>query len=121
MERPNRHHILFERGDWASNKESRYLRQTRLLIPKTDREAHLGLHEDYETIVPLLGARALRLIVNEFRPAKDTLMTMDNLLLSIEHANKHHSSFNSERDLGQRAIQAIERQKIYLVGNMIKP
>jgi hypothetical protein len=121
MERPNRHHIMYERPDWCANKESRYLRQTRLLIPRTEREAHDELHTDPETRVPILGAHALRLIVREFRPAQNTFMTMDNIMMAIEYANKHHSSFNSERDLGQRAIHAIERQKIYLMGNIIKP
>lgn len=119
MERPNRHHILFERTDWAQRKESRQLRSTHLLIPKIERFAHDELHEDYETIVPVLGAHALRLVTREFVPSNNTMDTVDNLLMSIDKANRHHSTFNNERDLGQRAIQAIERQKYFLRGNIV--
>lgn len=109
----DRHHIIHERVPWNSRKEGRVLRSTPLLVPRISRELHEEIHRNCPPI-PLLGYHALTRVLSEFKQERDTLRTIDNLQLAIEHSSRHYKTHPVERELSYLAIEAIGLQIPYL-------
>lgn len=113
----NHHHILEEKAEWTSRPESKILRQTPILVPEMYVEWHNELHANCPA-VPLLGRYALTQVFNEFTPTKNTLTSLDKLLVAIDHASQHKKAHPVERDLGQLTIRALELQRPFLKAGM---
>lgn len=109
----NHHHILNPRQEWSLRPEGRRLRNNHLLIPELDVDVHKELHENCPT-VPLLGLYALRAINCEPWEGKDTLTSVDNLLVVIHEMLKRPRFHPVDRELGELAIHAIDLQKPYI-------
>jgi hypothetical protein len=119
MMRSNLHHIMEERAPWTSSPNAIFLRQNPILIPRMEIQTHNELHKHCPE-VPLLGRYALQSVVNEFVPTSDTLTSLDELLMCIEHATRHPRAHNIERELGQLTMSALELQKPYLTYGILK-
>ena len=104
----NTHHLLWTRRDWECqrNYNGRNLRRKPELMTEMDIPTHDELHLECET-VPVLGRKALALINNDWCPARNTDEAIEQLLILI---NKNEY----DRELGDRAIQAIESQIPYI-------
>lgn len=105
----SRHHVLHEATAWNSRPDAAKLRGEPTLIPRIDREAHDELHMQCPH-VPLLGSYALRSVASLFRPGRDTLDSIDLLLLAIEGGTRHPRAHLIERQLAELSIHAIESQ-----------
>lgn len=119
MENFNKHHLLYTRGEWCSTKESKILRREHALIPLVDKDAHTELHANCPA-VPLLGKFALRLILEQFEPQRNTILTLDNLMRCIDEVYTRPIFNNIERDIGYTAFECLDMQKSYLIGNIIR-
>lgn len=113
MAEQDRHHILHARYSWDSRPEGRSLRATPLLIPLIPRWTHENIHSSTPA-VPLLPLNSLQQVRNNFKCGRDTLSSMDNLMMTIEQATKHRKAHDLEKDLCWLAIRAIELQKPYI-------
>lgn len=114
----SRHHILETRKDWESNSQASKLRHTHELIPRIDQDAHDSLTLNCP-IVPLLGYKALDIVVADFKPGVGTLDSIDKLLISINKVTQTKSIHKIERELAELAMQSIELQIPFIKGNII--
>lgn len=114
------HHIFNTKGQWTSSAEAASLRNQPSLIPKIDREVHNELHANCPA-VPLLGYHALMRVNKEFYPQRNTLDSIDDLLLAINSAAKHEKAHHIERSLAQLAAHAIELQIPFIREGLIRP
>lgn len=106
----SRHHVMHEATAWSSRDEAQRIRTTQSLIPRIDRDAHNHLH-DVCPHVPLLGSYALRSVAQSFgNGGRNTLESIDLLMLSIEEAIRHPKAHLLEKQLGQLTIAALELQ-----------
>lgn len=115
----NRHHIMTTRSDWQSNPNAKRVRNTHELIPLMDIEVHEELTKNCP-VVPLLGYKALQLVVAEFRPTGETLSTLDKLLMAINEVCSNPNIHYLERQLGQLAMDSLEIQIPYLKDGIIR-
>lgn len=109
----NRHHIIHPRRPHTIYEESKQLRNSRLLIPRLDKDIHEELHQNCPE-VPLLGYVALKRTLIAFNStfAHSSLEAVDNLQFSIDRATKHEGYV--QRELGELAIYSLDMQKQYL-------
>lgn len=115
----NNHHILFERTMWESRADATKLRQNHTLIPTLEIPLHDELHDNCP-VVPLLGSRALLAIRNDFRPGRNTMESIDRLLMAIERSTKLPNLHQIEKQMAQLAIMAIEAERFYIKGNIVE-
>ena len=109
----DRHHILFPRQEWSLRPESRDLRNTQPLIPRIDRELHNEVHRQVP-FVPLIGYHALRRVATDFYPARGTLASIDDMMLSMEKVSKHPKALPLEIGQIALAIEALDIQRTIL-------
>lgn len=115
----DKHHILHDRQEWELRPQGLYLRQQPTLIPRMERPVHDELHR-IAPPVPLLGYFALLHVDGLFKPASDTLGSLDNLMLAIDKASRHERARPFEAKLAQLAIEALDMQRDFLRGNVIE-
>lgn len=96
-----------------------YLREQPTLIPRTEQDIHDVIHR-VAPAVPLLGRHALQHVASDFKPGKDTMHSIDNLLLSIDFASRHPRAHRIEVDVMDLAVEAILIQRDILRGNVIE-
>lgn len=89
------------------------------LIPTIDREVHEELHRECPP-VPLLGAHALRGVLNRFTPTNDVLRDMDGLMSAIEQSTRDYRFHPIERELAGLAIEAIDLQRPYIIDGIVR-
>lgn len=117
----NRHHILFYRREWARSNASRNLRGLKALIPHIDDSVHNELHDFFrekDLHVPILGAQTIQIVSELYDATGDPLENIDRLLSSIEKAT--HSPANTNKELAERAIYAIELQIPFIKEGLIR-
>ena len=122
MERavPERHHLLYDKVVWGSQEYGRKLRTCYWLIPLLHPTIHQTIHESLAS-VPLPDRYAQRNIWMGFEPVEnDYLGSIDNLLFSIEAANKHPRTSRLDKQLTYLAMCAIELQKPLVKEGLIK-
>lgn len=113
MERRDKHHLLHPAREWSLRPESKRLRESQGLVIAIDRSVHDEIHANCPP-VPLLGFHALQRVVREFQPHPDHLISIDNLMFSMEAAARHPKSHPIESDLAMLALQAVDLQRGYL-------
>lgn len=114
----NKHHILHHRAEWTVRPEAELLRERPELVPRIDVDVHNELHR-IAPPVPLLGCYALRRVNALYEPSFDTIESMDNLMLAIEQAGKHHKAHRVERKMAECAVEALDIQRAILRGNVV--
>lgn len=113
----DRHHILHHRQEWDLRPESAALRGDPSLIPLIDRTVHEELHR-VSPAVPLLSYHVLVRVLNLYEPQRDVIDSMDNLMLTIDHAARHRRAHRVERGIANLAIEALDIQRAVLRGNL---
>lgn len=112
--------MLHSRQEWSLRPETAALRETPQLIPLVDRDLHDEIHRLSPT-VPLLSYHVMRHAVARFEPQPTTVETIDNLMLSIDHAARHPRAHRLERALAHIAIETLHLQRGLLIGNVYEP
>ena len=110
----DRHHPINTRAHWTSSKDAEALRE-KYLYP-LDRKVHEELHRECAP-VPLLGFHAVRHVLGSVYPRGNPQRDLDQLCRAIERAGQHPRSHPLEAKLGSLAIEAIQAQIPYLIGN----
>lgn len=114
MEKKDGHHILHYGKEWDLRPESKRIRNTPSLIPLIGRTAiHDVIHLECGP-VPVPELHMLPLICNEFDPTRNTLDSMDRLMMAIEKACKHPRCHRLDIELAQLAIAAIDIQRPFI-------
>ena len=107
------HHLLHNKQEWSLRPDGKALRETPSLIPRIDRGLHNEIHRNVPA-VPLLGYFALQRTLREFYPTRDTLSSMDNLIVAMDIASKHHKAHVIEKAQVHLSIWALELQRPYI-------
>lgn len=116
----NRHHVLFNRTTWESNKIGLALREQPSLIVPMHIDTHRKLHRAV-SVVPLLDqymlSRTSRIF--EGRP-NDPLRSILELTNCIERSMDQPSVTDIEHRLGELAIDAINAQIPFIEYGMMR-
>lgn len=116
-----RHHILHERRQWASQTPQRELRLSRGMIVPLTPEIHRPVLHANAPAVPLLpyhiAARALGL----YYPHPDVATAVDNMCFAIQEAAQHPKVHSVEHDLANLTIRALEIQRPFLIEGQMHP
>jgi hypothetical protein len=116
----NRHHILFNRTMWESNRVARDLREESSLIIPIAIETHRELHKNV-SVVPLVDNYMLSRAARRFEGrVNDPLRTMQQLATCIEIAMDFPKVTDIEYRLGALAVDAIEAQIPYIKFGMMR-
>ena len=111
--RRDRHHIVHNRAEWNLRPAGAMIRREGTLIPEMPRTLHNLIHSECPS-VPLLAVHSLERTAQMFRPGRDTLESMDNLMSAIEKSVDHPRAHELERNLAMLAIEAIDLQRPYI-------
>lgn len=118
---PDRHHILYNRTAWESNKNTKWLREESGLIVRMGRDAHLELHKEI-SVVPLLDYHAATRVRRIMRDSDATrpLEVADDFMLAVQEAGKNPKANRLDRALGDLVISAVEGQRIYIEDGIVR-
>lgn len=111
--RRDRHHIVHNRAEWNLRPAGAMIRQEETLIPEMPRTLHNEIHAECPP-VPLLAIHSLERTAHFFKPGRDTLQSMDNLMDAIERSVEHPRTHEIERELAMLAIEAIDLQRPFI-------
>lgn len=110
----NRHHILFPRATWESDKSAKELRVIPQLQVPLPLEVHKELHREIST-VPMFDRFMAARVLKDFIPIRDSYAgTARALIESIEGARQHFRTTKLENGLGELAIYALQLQLPYI-------
>ena len=105
----NHHHSVFERVAWSSSNEALRIRNS--IITPFPVGLHQELHRECPP-VPLIDHTSLVQAERAFRPASDTLLSIDRLIGAIEATTKRGHPISQE--IGQLAMEALELQRPFI-------
>lgn len=115
----DRHHVLFNKREWESRPQYRYLRQDSGLIIPIDRDIHNELHRSV-TQVPVLGYYGIMAVQKEFYRGRTYLDTVDNLLFALKSVEVHPRLSDIEKSLASIALHAVEIQRPFIAEGLIE-
>lgn len=107
------HHVLHYKKEWTLRDQAKDIRNYPSLIPTIPRQVHEEIHRNVPP-VPLLGYHALMRVQRDWVRDRDTMQSIDNLLIAIEGASRHERAHPIERELALLAMEAIDLQRPYL-------
>lgn len=110
----DRHHVLFTKNHWNATKESKALRE--MYLYPLDREVHEEIHRNCAP-VPLLGYYALTSVLRNVHPVRKPQHDLNELVSAIDLSTRHYKTHPIERGLGELAIEAINNQLPFIIGN----
>lgn len=108
----NCHHLM-----WTAENHHDFLRAEHDFQPQMYIPAHNEVHNNTNS-VPEFSKGILQIVRAEFRPTGDTLKSLDEVLICIDHASKAEHIHPIDRQLAQMSIYALESQIPYLRGNI---
>jgi hypothetical protein len=120
-QRPNGHHILFNRTAWESNADTKWLREESGLIVRMGYDTHIALHQAI-SVVPLLDHHTALRVRNSMRfsDATQPLDAADDFMSAVQEAGRRPKATSLERALGELVIMAVDSQREYIEDGIIK-